>query len=347
MNIIQNMHELQSVAMCGPEVEWSQFGHVKAVYQGDLVLFNYTREAEYQDEWNWFEQNARGLIVNWKTGETVAWPLPKFWNWLQGGRVSRGHIVTVTEKVDGSCGIVYRDNGWKVATRGSFDSEQAQWATAWLNENVDLSDCPEEYTLVCEIVYPENRIVVEYDHEGLYLLAIRNRFTGDFLPLYPDVYEFWNKHQFFLLPVVYDFNNITDIIAATDTLDANHEGWVVEFSDGQRFKFKGDAYLELHKIVTNTTYNAVVRHMQEGTIGRILQDVPDEFLGQVRQWILEINTKVSTFVEMVETAYKEAPKDNRKEFALWVMKNCPTISGYMFSRFDGQDYTKDIMRKEL
>lgn len=347
MNIIQNMPELQSIVQCGPSVNWQQFGHVRTVYKGDLVLFNYTREAEFENRWNWFERNARGLILNWKTGEVVAWPLEKFFNWGQHGRVSGGHIVTVTEKIDGSCGIVYRDNGWKAATRGSFDSEQAQWATEWLNRNVDLSDCPDEYTLITEIVYPENRIVVEYDHAGLYLLAIRNRFTGAFLPFYPDVYTFWNQHNEFYLPQVYNFNSVTDILAATDTLDGNHEGWVVEFSDGQRFKFKGDTYLELHRIMTNTTFNAVVRHMQEGTIGRVLQDMPDEFGEQVRQWIVEIEAKVYNFELMVESCFEQAPKDSRKEFALWVNANAQTLASYLFNRLDGKEYRNLILRKEF
>lgn len=345
MNIIQNMHELQSVV--GSDVNWKQFGHVRAVYHGDLVLFNYTREAEFENRWNWFERNSRGLILNWQTGEVVAWPLPKFWNWLQGGHVSKGHIVNITEKIDGSCGIVYRQDGFMVATRGSFASEQAMWATEWLNRNVDLSDCPEEYTLICEIVYPENRIVVDYDHSGLYLLAIRNRFTGKFLNYYPDFYEFWYNHKQFYFPKRYNFNSVTDIIAATDTLDANQEGWVVEFSDGQRFKFKGDRYLELHKIVTNTTYNAIVKHMQNGTIGRVLQDIPDEFTIQVREWIDEIEIKVGHFQEMVETCFEVAPKGTRKEFALWVKDNCLSLLPYMFARLDGKEYRTLILRKEF
>lgn len=345
--MIENMHDLQKLVQ-QDQVDWRQYGDVRAVYNGDLVLFNYTREAEFENRWNWFERNSRGLILNHKTGEVVAWPLKKFWNWLQGGHVAHGHIVNITEKIDGSCGIVYRYAGTHiVATRGSFESEQALWATNWLHRNVDLSDCPEAYTLICEIVYPENRIVVDYDHSGLYLLAIRNRFTGEMLPFYPDVYEFWTRHQQFYLPKVYNFNSVTDIIAATDTLSANYEGWVVEFSDGQRFKFKGDRYLDLHKIVTNITYERIVKHMQNGTIGRILQDTPDEFLHEIRIWVEDIESRTKSFELAIEALFDIAPKDTRKKFAVWVMKECPVLSNYLFARLDGRDYRNMILRKEF
>src|SRR5690349_7854618 len=114
------------------ETNWKTYGDVYAAYSDDLVLFNYTALAQYNERWNWFELNSRGLILNTKTGEVVALPFPKFFNWGEGGRTTTAAIQSITEKIDGSLGILYRANGeFRIATRGAFHSEQAVWATRY------------------------------------------------------------------------------------------------------------------------------------------------------------------------------------------------------------------------
>ncbi|HRF99146.1 MAG TPA: hypothetical protein PLZ51_28235, partial [Aggregatilineales bacterium] len=66
-------------------------------------------------------------------------------------------------KMDGSLGILYRWQGaYYIATRGNFDSDQAIWATIFLRTHYDLHNLADEYTLLFEIIYPDNRIVVNY-----------------------------------------------------------------------------------------------------------------------------------------------------------------------------------------
>ena len=348
---INCMVELKTLVRDG-FTDWERFGNVRAVYKDDLVLFNYTHAAQYEGRWNWFEQVSRGLILNAKTGEVVARPFDKFWNWGERGRKAHysTHLVTVTEKIDGSLGILYRTGlagECAIATRGSFDSEQAIWATRHLNGYYDLCILPTEFTLLFEIVYPENRVVVDYgDDEDLFLLAIRNRITGEYLPFYPDVYE-WAEFFGFPTPKVYDFNNVTDIIAATDNLPATEEGWVAEFSDGQRFKFKGDRYLEIHRIVHAASFKRVLETVANGTFEETIAAVPDELLGEIKAWKGLIDRVAARTKEWVEQAYFEAPKNDRKTFALWVKDNNPELAPYLFRRLDNQGYDDLIYKLEF
>src|SRR5690606_36552854 len=72
---------------------------------------------------------------------------------------------TVTEKMDGSLGIIYNYKGkWRVATRGSLSSEQAKRAEQILTK-YDMSEIPINFTILVEIIYPENKIVVNYGNE--------------------------------------------------------------------------------------------------------------------------------------------------------------------------------------
>ena len=190
--------------------DWSNHGYVTVNEHDGLLIFNYNAMAQYEGAWNFFELVSRGLVIDAKTGEIIARGFDKFFNWFEGGRVATGNIVSITEKVDGSLGILYRHHSqYRITTRGSLTSSQGIWATQFLNANYDLSGLDEQYTLLFEIIYPDNRIVVDYgDREDLVLLAVRNRHTGDYLPFFPNVYELGN-HYGFSLPNVYTFNDVT------------------------------------------------------------------------------------------------------------------------------------------
>ena len=335
---IKSIADIQKLVKSGFD-DWQQYGYVTVRERDDLLIFNYNTMAVYSDRWSFFERVSRGLIINRKTGEIVARPFDKFFNWFQGGRRARGHIVSVTEKVDGSVGILYRHKGaYHISTRGSFESPQSQWATEYLNTLFDLSDLDDSLTLIFEIVYPDNRIIVDYgDREDLVLLAARNRFTGEYLPFFPDLYDLSMRYGF-TLPKVHAFNDLVQILEKTGEIDEDEEGYVVEFSDGNRFKFKGDRYLELQKLITSLTFKNVLKAVQSNKIHKVLDTVPDEFLGEVRGWIDDIESTVTAIKAEVKAVYADAPKDDRKVFAEWVKENYPKLSKYLFFKFDQKDF---------
>ncbi|MEM9950426.1 MAG: RNA ligase [Chloroflexota bacterium] len=275
----------------------------------------------------------------------VACAFDKFFNWQEGTRQTDAPIINVMEKVDGSLGILYRYQGtYRIATRGSFDSEQATWATNFLQTNYDLTGLPNDYTLLFEIVYPDNRIVVDYgEREDLVLLAIRNRFTGAFLP-YETMREVAKQYGF-SLPKVHPITDVQTLIDLIHQLDDNDEGYVAEFADGQRFKFKSLAYLKLHKLIHTLSFKTVLKAMQTNDIERILATVPDEFLGEARQWISEIEATIAQVRQEVQTVFEQAPKASRKDFAMWVNQYHKPIASYLFAMLDQHDITPLIYQR--
>lgn len=344
MDEITSIEQLQDLVVKNCKRDWSAYGDVSAKYKDNLILFNYTAAAQYNRRWNFFERISRGLILDCDTGEIVARPFDKFFNWLEDGRKSRGHIVTIAEKMDGSLGILYRHNGeYYIATRGSFDSEQAIWATEHLRKNHDLSNLKDSVTLLFEIIYPENRVVLDYgERADLTLLAIRNRHTGDYLPFFGSVYATGNFFGF-ALPKVYTFNDVETILAKTGEIE--DEGYVVEFSDGERFKFKGDRYLELHKLIHGLSYKNTVKAFMRGELQAIRDQIPDEFLKQFNQWVNHIESAHEKLMEEISVALEDAPDTlDRKTFALWVMQVHKELSGFIFARVDGKSMDKAVER---
>lgn len=337
--MIKTISDIQNLVLQG-FTHWEEEGCVSVKENDDLLIFNYTHEAQWKNEWNDFEQLSRGLIINKITGEIVAYPFRKFFNWGQivGDEKSvpsySSRLVHVFEKLDGSLGILYRQNGeHKIATRGSFESEQAMWATRFLQENYDLSDLDESITLLFEIIYPENRIVVNYgQREDLVLLAAFDRFSQEELPFYPTVYKIAERFGF-SLPTVYNFNNPTEVLESAGKLvGVDSEGYVLLYSDGSRYKIKGDDYVFLHKVISNLSKKNVFEMWQRG---QTIPDIPDEFMKEVQEWLDEFENVKYTVLQTVENIYSNADKSSKKAFALDVKDS--VYSSILFTKYDGNE----------
>ena len=330
-----------------PGTDWKQYGEVHVQYSGDLAIFNYSPAAQFANRWNVFERVSRGLILNTRTGEVVALPFSKFFNWGQEPISHRGGIVSVTEKLDGSLGLLYRDNGeHKIATRGSFTSDQALWATNWLQSNHGgIRGLCQEWTLLFEILYPENRVVVDYHgRKALVLLAVRNRFTGIYLST--SVVDHLASAYTFERPQSFSFGTVEEIIEACQSIDVNQEGWVAEFVDGSRVKFKGDQYVALHRLLMHLSFKHALEAVQGGTLPQLRERIPDEFAGEFTGWVAEIEETIQGTHGAVASAMARAPAGaDRKTFALWVQSEHPEIASYLFATLDGRDITPMIYRQ--
>lgn len=338
---IESIQDIVNLARSGFS-DWASEGDVFVKERGPLMLFSYSPAAQYAGRWNFFERVSRGLIINRETGEIVARPFDKFFNWGEGGRYTAAGIEVITGKLDGSLGILYRENGsYRIATRGSFGSEQAEWATEFLNRRLRGREIHHGLTLMFEIIYPANRVVVDYgSREDLVLLAARNRFTGRYVRYYYDLCTMAILLGF-SLPRTYKFQKAIQVMAAAGGLGADAEGWVIEFKDGQRFKVKGAKYLELHRLVTGLSFNNTLRAIQDGNLASLLEIIPEEFRGQVDAWVDEIETAVSETERRVRDAFAgrpawSAPK-NRKDFAAWALADHEDIAPYLFAMLDGKD----------
>src|SRR5205085_2436932 len=105
-------------------------GHVRGQRHPDrpYVIYNYTEACQYAGAWTPVTLACRGLIVAESTGAVLARPYPKFFNHDQAHApaLRLDAPAAVTDKADGSLGILYRDGDTlAVATRGSFASDQA------------------------------------------------------------------------------------------------------------------------------------------------------------------------------------------------------------------------------
>jgi RNA ligase len=352
---MKSIEDLQHLVVSGFS-DWQSLGHVVPRETNGLILFNYTIHAAIENRWNFFERISRGIILDKQTGEIVARPFDKFFNWHEKCSVPRPNqrnrrIVEVTEKMDGSLGLLYRNKGeYFIATRGSFSSDQALWATNYLHSgSTGLDFIPNECTLLFEVIYPENRIVVDYgNRKELVLLAARNRFTGVY---YSGKFcdDISNKFGFGR-PIDYsELSGSPDhILSHVGHWDSNHEGVVAVFDDGKgnlsRWKFKSAEYCRVHKIVSTLSFKNILKGVQDGSIDAVIPLIPEHFQEEVYGYLTEIQQTITHVKSMTYSMFMSAPKNDRKTFALWVKDNVPDWQTYMFALLDNKDITPIIFK---
>lgn len=246
---------------------------------GRLMLYNYTDYCIYERKWNKHTLNSRGTVYEISTGKTVAQAFPKFFNFSELAVSRQRNLLKQTsfevyEKMDGSLGIIYfYDGKWRVNTRGSFTSDQAIKATQML-EKYDTAQLEQNFTYLAEIIYPENRIIVDYgSQEKLALLAIFDK-DGDEISI--DLMRL--RIPFEIAPRYHDFKSLQQVVDEQARLDKMEEGFVVRFKDGTRAKFKGLEYLKIARLLSELTPLNFWKAMKDGVVqSEIIAEIPEEF----------------------------------------------------------------------
>lgn len=314
----------------------------------DLLIWNYSKTAQFERVWNEDTMNCRGLITDLE-GNVRARPFKKFFNFEQ---LDPSEIpdepFDVYDKLDGSLGIMYwiEDTPY-IATRGSFTSDQSAKANQLLHGKMShfIGFLDKDITYLFEILYPENRIVVDYGQmEDLVLLATISTTTGEEIPL----------NQMYPFTMVKRYNGITDYKKLKELATDNAEGFVVRFMNGFRMKLKFDEYMRLHRILTGVSNKAIweilaVEHlatlgldakwiavglkMHQPTVEGILSEngkamdqyldkVPDEFYDWVKYTSSELKKAYTTRANEINEEFNQLDKSlPYKELALQIKKS--------------------------
>lgn len=272
----------------------------------NLVIFTYHQTASFRKatEWNWLEKVSRGLIFEKETGKLIARPFYKFYNYGElptDKDLVSNDINEVNYKHDGSLGICfYYNEQWWVTTYGSLNSEQGEYATVLLR-NYDTSKLNPLVTTMTEIIYPENRIVSNYqDFKGLIYL--------DQQPLYENSNEvsdysiFPSYHD--KLTTYYDYlgnrkHSIKEMLNfCKENQDFNYEGFVLK-QGNSRYKFKTDAYLAVHRAKFNISVNNIKEMMMQSpdVLLQFKESLPNEFFGEIDNIIAKLNDYVMGYMK--------------------------------------------------
>jgi len=298
----------------------------------DLTIWNYSPKVQYERLWDDITIQCRGLVTNSK-GSIVARPFKKFFNYDEHKPEDiPNEEYVVYEKMDGSLGILFNyEDEWILATRGSFTSPQAIKGKEILDKH-DISAWRKDNTYLFEIIYPENRIVVDYKgEEKLVVLAAIHTETGEEIP---DSSLFWTQESGFEVVTTYKtWGESYDLLK--EEINKDREGYVIKFKNGFRMKIKGDEYKRLHHILTNISNRDIWEHLKDNkSFEDLIKDVPDEFYDWVKKTASDLNEQFENIRTNIENDFKELV--NKKEFAEKIKDN-PNKS-FLFKRLDSYSY---------
>ena len=316
-------------------------GYLRKTENDDLVLYGYTDQCTFERAWQTkYTRDARGIIFEKKTGRLVAKPFPKFFNLGEMEEVSLLNLpkepYEVFEKCDGSLGIIYYYGGkWNVATRGSLNSEQAIKGAEILKLYRD-GELLTNFTYLVEIIYPENKIIVNYGNkEELILLAVYNTQTQEELS--------WGE----VLGVANDIGmtaakkynyTIEQMIEMQKTIPKDEEGFVVRFESGVRVKIKGHEYLKIAKILSQMSPISAWEAMSDGKVGKeYLAQIPEELMPEFEPIVKILESMYAATMEAICRDLRKLPqvdfdsKEGKKTIGLLIQgKNDLEHPGAMF-----------------
>ena len=331
-----------------------------------LNLFTYGRKAVQDNVWDKVTSRCRGIVVHRDTAEIVARPFEKFHNY--GSALVKGTTPYdnpelfaqqpyVIEKLDGFLCTLYRWQGKAyIASKGSFHSVHAKWATAEYNK-VPNRSFPEGFTPVFEGLCRDLRIVVDYgDRTGLVLLALINNETGE--ELTPNELSLCAGRNGFDMPRVFN-KSLGDALEETLTAQVGEEGYVLTWYNvgrpPDRLKLKFTEYLRLHRMVTGVSPKRIWEVLSQATmkveLNEYLMNSTPWFSKFVTKWITALRAEYDRMMGEAHTRYQCAqvmlkPLAVRKAYAEYFTKpENVEFAPILFAMLDGKDPSTVIWKR--
>lgn len=322
----------------------------------DLWILNYSQQCQINKLWDSTTIACRGLIIN-DVGRIISRPFKKFFNTSELSYF-RNHLHNLYdvkyseifsmpfmayEKMDGSLGVSYWDKKGRfgIATRGSFESDQANRAMEiWKSKYDGVENLLDKnLTYLFEIIYKENRIVVDYKgEEDLYLIAIVDTQTA----VEKDIYDKSYENLPFPRPNIY--HGVSGLESLSHYEEENKEGFVLNFGSGFRAKFKFSQYVLLHRVLSNFTNKKVLEHIINNTFDNMIDLLPDEFYKEAKSLYDNYTNQYNSIKNKILLDFDNIKHiKDRKLFAIEAKKlDNPTC---LFSLYDQKDISKQIWDK--
>ncbi len=334
-----------------------------------LRILNYTPKAQYENKWDEVTENCRGLVID-GDNKIVARPFQKFHNiedYKDLSFLASMKCVSVQDKLDGSLGILvcYKDDIF-ITTRGSFISEQAKRATEILHDKHSLfidrltdnsihSHSPISTTYMFEIVYPGNKIIVDYRGlEDIILLGGVSVFSG--WAVLADKMTLWDGMvaQEFLDAPIANVDKAWGSILNLREDNKNVEGYVLTFDSRStapdlRIKIKYPEYKKIAALLSNLTERKIWECLvKQEPLLEILKDVPNKY----HAWAKKVQDRLLDEFDEIDKYHYELFKQikaklgddaPRKEYAEEFQK-MTKHTAILFAMLDGNDYSPHIFK---
>lgn len=240
----------------------------------------------------------------------------------------------ITEKIDGSLAIIDCYNGQvSIRTRGSFSVDEMENKDEFYEilkkypALTDFFNSESEYSILGELVSPNNQIVIKYEQPDLFIHGVIDKHSYRFIPA-ENIEQFKDIPK----PKVYTFKSLEDIYYSVSAWKGL-EGVVLSYKDNQeRVKLKSDWYCHCHKIksLLNTDealidlFLSIARPNYLTFFNYVCDtfdyEIANQFRGTISR-IVDANKEVEAIIRGMVNFCNYFKDLTRKEFALKVISS--------------------------
>ena len=310
---------------------------------------------EFWDKYDGFYLECRSVVIDIKENRLVVTPFKKFRNLNEceetsieniSKRIKNAKCVEFSDKLDGSMQAVRYYNDSIVMCGSTSLNPEFSWR---LKDGykmlfsragyIDLIMDNPLLTFIFEYISIKDAHVVVYskEQEGLYLIGIRNSVTGEEYS-YADVNAYAEKYN---VPSTTVFNKTLDeVVNELDDKKSNEaEGFVVNI-DGYKVKIKYNDYVNMHRVMSEiSSVNLVIKNIADGTFDDMISKVPTAYKDRVMKTANVVFKYIHNTELEIKEYFDQAPKDDKKEFMLWVESNVPnSIKAFVREKYYGREY---------
>lgn len=332
---------------------------LKLSEQNNLILLKYS-QIHSKHKTAMACRQARGIILKKDTFDVVSISFTRFFNHGESGADS---IIfdraKVLKKEDGSLMTMYFYNGqWRVQTTGMIDANgsvgnhefsfaELFWKT--FNDNGGRLDKLDKNKCYCfELCTVYNQVVALHQTPHLVLLNVRNRMDYS-EATYKELVSIGEQIGIKTVEA-FDFNNLSEVINAKDTLHMEDEGYVVwDDTTGKRIKLKNAKYVLMHQ-TKNNSFNPddLFTIVKANELDEFLATFPmyKKQLEDMQKWYLNTQSFLKEYDKVVESLVQDVGfnRMSRKEFAQKVFQDLGKVglkrlTGACFRYLDGDSET--------
>ena len=322
-----------------------------------MVDFNYNEFWKIRDG---FYKESRTLVIDIINDDIVISGFKKFCNIGENDDDTLVNLVKRINDNDGQYEVSEKKDGSLFcASYPSSASEPMFCTSSCIDASISwrLADAIEMFyknkgylemlynnpgmTFIFEYISMKDPHIVVYskEQEGIYLIGIRNNFTG---------FEYSYKvvctmaHTYGVLTTNVFNKSIDDVMADTKKYKHNElEGYVVKVGQ-YRCKIKTEDYVLMHKLsASKFSQNVTIQMFADGKFDDYYASVPMDMRGRV-DWVVEIiNEYISLTTKCVEEYTNKCLESNkngtRKDLMLWCNANVPSfIRGNVINKILGR-----------
>ena len=312
-----------------------RYGRYSNVYDGEVE----NSGEDFWDRYDGFYRECRSIVIDVINDYIVLAPFSKFFNINELEETSLENIqkkienaktVEFSDKLDGSMQTATWYDGKIVMAGSQAINPDKSWR---LQDGYRMiHDFPgyermlkdhQDMTFIFEYISLKDAHVVKYtkEQEGLYLIGIRNNLTGK-ESSYNTVIVTAHAYG---VPTTKVFDKTLDVIMTEldDKSSDEAEGFVINV-DGYRVKLKYNDYVHIHKALSKlSSINLIIRSIADNQYDDFLAKLPIAYHEDVNKVATIVVNYIKKTEGEIREYYNEAPKNNVKDFMIWVDKNVP------------------------